>query len=81
MGPLKSMGPGVIVPPAPPLSGPGRLQLSFASAYKNPMQCAKSQEFLIQTAYQGTVSKPLQKKSTVPTYHTRTITKKAYHTS
>ena len=25
MGPLKSMGPGVIVPPAPPLGGPGAI--------------------------------------------------------
>ena len=45
------------------------------------MQCAKSLGFLIQTAYQRTVPVPSQKRRTVPTYRTRTITKKAYRTS
>ena len=41
----------------------------------------KSLGFLIQTTYQRTVLVPLQKRHTVPTYRTRTITKKAYRTS
>ena len=40
----------------------------------------KSLEFLIQRAYQGTVPVLLQNRRTVPTYRTRTITKKAYRT-
>ena len=43
-----------------------RLQLSFASAYKKPTQCAKSLGFLIQTAYQSTVPVPFQTRRTVP---------------
>ena len=35
--------------------------MSFASAYKNPVQCAKSLGFSIQTAHQRTVPVPLQK--------------------
>ena len=58
-----------------------RLQLSFTSAYKNSVQRAKSLGFLTQTAYQRTVPVPSQKKRTVPTYRTRTITKKAYRIS
>ena len=55
--------------------------MSFASAYKKPTQCAKSLGFLIQTAYQRNVPVPSQTRRTVPTYRTRTITKKAYRTS
>ena len=47
---------------------------------KSVPMCEKSR-FLIQTAYQRTVPEPLQKRRTVPTYRTRTITKKPYRTS
>ena len=33
------------------------------------------------TSYQRTVPVPLQKRRTIPTYRTRTITEKAYRTS
>ena len=49
--------------------------------YKKPAQCAKSLGFLIQRAYQRTVPVPLQERRTVPTYRTRTITKKTHRTS
>ena len=39
--------------------------------------CEKS-GVLIQTAYQRTVLVPLEKRHTIPMYHTRTIAKKAY---
>ena len=55
--------------------------LFFASVYKKLEQCAKSLGFLIQRAYQSTVPVPLQKRRTVPTYRTRTITIKTYRTS
>ena len=42
--------------------------------------CKKS-GFLIQRAYQRTVPVPSQKRRIVPTYRTRTITKKTYRTS
>ena len=45
------------------------------------MQRSKSWGFLIQTAYQRTVLVPLQRKRTVPTYRTSTITKKTYRSS
>ena len=58
-------GPGPVSTFVPPekfsLWGP-------ASTNKQPSQCAKILEFLIQTAYQRTA--PVQKRRTVPAYHT-----------
>ena len=35
MGPLKDMGPGVIVPPCPPLGGPGSCAFLFPYVHAN----------------------------------------------